>query len=71
MPYTEAQKRASKRWVEKNQERIKEYRKVYFCYRDTDFRKEFYEKNKEVIKKRALDRYYYKKECERIRCILL
>ena len=69
MGYTEAQKRASKKWVEKNKERVREYQRVYFSCLDENYSKIYYQNNREVKKKRVLDRYYFNKECERLRQI--
>lgn len=52
--YTEAQKRANKKWREKNKERFQKYQLKYS--------RSYYEENKEKIRKRNLERYYEKKE---------
>lgn len=52
--YTEAQARASKKWVNKNKEKVREYQLKYSHT--------YYEENKEKIRKRNLERYYEKKE---------
>ena len=55
--YTPAQARASKKWVDKNKEKIKKYR--------LDYSRTYYEHNKEKIRVRNLERYYEKKEKDR------
>ena len=52
--YTEAQKRANKKWREKNKERFQKYQLKYS--------RTYYEQNKEKIRVRNLERYYEKKE---------
>jgi hypothetical protein len=52
--YTEAQKRANKKWREKNKERFQKYQ--------LNYSRSYYEENKEKIRKRNLERYYEKKE---------
>ena len=55
--YTPAQARASKKWVDKNKEKIQKYR--------LDYSRTYYEHNKEKIRVRNLERYYEKKEKDR------
>lgn len=52
--YTPAQKRANKKWREKNKEHFQKYQ--------LDYSRNYYEQNKEKIRKRNLERYYEKKE---------
>jgi len=52
--YTEAQARASKKWVNKNKKKVREYQLKYS--------RTYYEENKEKIRVRNLERYYEKKE---------
>lgn len=52
--YTPAQARANKKWAEKNKEKVQQYGRTYG--------KSYYERNKELVKKKNLERYYKKKE---------
>ena len=52
--YTPAQARANKKWREKNKENYQKYQ--------LDYSRNYYEQNKEKIRKRNLERYYEKKE---------
>jgi len=52
--YTPAQKRASKKWIDKNKEKVQKYQLAYS--------RTYYEQNKEKIRVRNLERYYEKKE---------
>tara|TARA_R100000951_G_scaffold83821_1_gene71563 strand:- start:791 stop:1051 length:261 start_codon:yes stop_codon:yes gene_type:complete len=52
--YTEAQKRANKKWRAKNKEKFQKYQLTYS--------RTYYEQNKEKIRVRNLERYYEKKE---------
>ena len=54
--YTPAQARASKKWVDKNKDKVQKYQ--------LDYSKNYYERNKEKIRVRNLERYYEKKEKE-------
>jgi hypothetical protein len=54
MPLTEAQKRAKKNWIEKNREHHNLLQNMYA--------KNYYEKNKDVCREKALTRYYFKKQ---------
>jgi CRISPR/Cas system CSM-associated protein Csm5 (group 7 of RAMP superfamily) len=52
--YTESQKRAIKKYKEKNKEKCDEMNRASA--------KKYYEKNKEKMKQKALERYYKKKQ---------
>ena len=62
--YSEAQKRATYNWVEKNRRRVNEYHNNYSKFK-------YYEDHKEERREYARKNYRYKKECERLRNILL
>ena len=52
--YTPAQKKASKKWVDKNKDKVQKYQ--------LDYSRSYYAQNKEKIRIRNLERYYEKKE---------
>lgn len=63
MTYNENNKKAIYKWREKNID-------IFRAYNALQQRK-FYGNNKEVINKRNLDKYYFKKEFQRLSNILL
>jgi len=62
--YNEAQKRASYNWVEKNREKVNRYNNMYS-------KMIYYQGHKLERREYARKNYRYKKECERLRNILL
>lgn len=78
MPMSEAQKRASKKWREKNREKYNAYmlplaNKYYNNHKEEILEKklQYYEDNKNAIKERILSRYYLKKEIQIFMNILI
>ena len=63
MPYTPALKRAIYKYRETHREEFTEYSKEY--------RKRYYQENKSKVNAKRLNLYYYQKECNRLRNILL
>ena len=63
MPYTSQQKKAIYKYRETHQEEFGEYNKGY-C-------KRYYQQNKDKMNAKRLNLYYYQKECNRLRSILL
>ena len=61
--YTEAQKRATMKWREKNRLQYNEYMRPQ--------RKKFYEENKENLLIKKSNKYFWNKECKRLRDILI
>lgn len=78
MPMSEAQKRASKKWREKNREKYNAYmlplaNKYYNNHKEEVLEKklQYYEDNKNAIKERTLSRYYLRKEIQIFMNILI
>jgi hypothetical protein len=78
MPMSEAQKRASKKWREKNREKYNAYmlplaNKYYNNHKGEVLEKkqQYYEDNKNAIKERTLSRYYLRKEIQIFMNILI
>ena len=59
--YTPAQKKSILRWREDNKEKYNEYMNDYF--------KGYYQKNAEAFRKKRMAKYWYEKECKRLRNI--
>lgn len=72
MTYTEAQKRANKKWIIKNREKSNEYHKVYNAYYDNkDYLKSYYLRNKDEIIKKSCARQRFNTEWKRLCNILI
>ena len=61
--YTEAQKRATMKWREKNRLQYNEYMRPQ--------RKKFYEENRETVLLKKSNKYFWNKESKRLRDILI
>lgn len=69
MPITEAQKRAKDKYREANRDKFRIYAqkataKYYETHKDKmlSYQRDAYEQNRDEIKQRVLNNYYYKKE---------